>query len=433
MATALVLCAATIAGCAAGAPPALPSPGGTGSLAASAGDPAPTAAPGSAAAPATAAPAGNPPDGSTTAPGATFPPDLAAMLQRTVDRARTMIPSPGLAVAVRLPDGTAWTGVSGSRSLSPDRPVDEETVFAIASITKTFVTAVVLQLVDEGKLRLDDRLADHVPDFPRADRITIRQLLGHTSGIADYFQSADYLSRVFVDRDRTWTTDEILAMAGDPVCDPGACFEYSNTNFVLLGLVAEDVTGIPLSRAIRKRLLDPLGLDRIVFQPDEKTPRDYAHGHLWGGGRSFFDQSGKADLTPHLSAVSVAWAAGAMAADAPDLARWAEALYGGDVLSPRMKDEMLTFRKRDDYGLGTRRTDFLGHRAVGHLGGIRGFCLAMWYFPDDGVTIVVLANRGIFDTYKTVKLVARRVLEGEDDEAGDLEIERAPDRVDPYL
>ena len=94
----------------------------------------------------------------------------------------------------------------------------------------------------------------------------------------------------------------------------------------LLGLVAEQVTGRSLATLIRGRLLDPLGLDRIVFQPDEPTPRDHAHGFLWGGGDRFYDQSGRIAVTPHESAVTVAWAAGAMAASSPDLARWAEAL-----------------------------------------------------------------------------------------------------------
>jgi len=347
-------------------------------------------------------------------PEPTFDPALSARLQAVVDASRGRIPTPGLSVAVRMEDGRAWAGVAGDRLLDPPKPVDPDTVFAIASITKTFVTAVVMQLVDEGRLSLDDRLAAYLPDYPRAGRITIRELLGHTSGVYDYFENPAYNRQVFANRDRVWTPQQILRFVLAPYCDPGACFHYSNANFVLLGLVVEKVTGRPLSASIRKRLLDPLGLQHIVFQSDEPTPRDAAHGHLWGGGDLFYDQIGKGRVIPNRSASTVAWAAGAMASSASDLARWADALYGGRVVSPESLAAMLTFRKADAYGLGTRTNTFAKHTAVGHLGGIRGYELAMWHFPDVGATIVVLTNRGIFSTDKTVKLLAKALYAGLD-------------------
>jgi D-alanyl-D-alanine carboxypeptidase len=352
-------------------------------------------------APGSPAPATSP-DGSPV-----FPDELASRLDTLVAVSRARIPAPGISVAVRLADGSLYTGVAGDRQLSPRKPVDRDTVFAIASITKTFVTATVMQLVDEGRLSLDDRLSRFVPDFPNARNITIRQLLGHTSGLFDYFGNPAYARRVFANTARTWTPRQILRFVQAPVCAPGTCFRYSNTNFVLLGLVVEAVTGKDVSTVIRKRLLDPLGMEHTVFQPDEATPRDAAHGHLWGGGAIFYDQTGRSRVLPHQSASTVAWAAGAMASTPTDLATWASALYGGQVVSDEALAEMLTFRKRDDYGLGTRTRDFAGHTAVGHLGGIRGYELAMWHFPDTGATIVVLTNRGLFSTDKTVKLLAK--------------------------
>lgn len=342
----------------------------------------------------------------------TLDPALAEALQGVVDASRTRIPAPGISVAIRLADGRAWTGVAGDRQLSPRRPVDPDTVFAIASITKTFVTAVVMQLVDEGRLSLDDRLSRFLPDEPRASRIRIRDLLGHTSGVFDYFDNPAYARKVFANKERRWTPDQILRFVQAPYCDPGDCFAYSNANFILLGKVVEEVSGKDLPSVIRTRLLDPLGLEHTVFQPDEETPRNAAHGHLWGGGDLFYDQIGRSRVVPHLSASTVAWAAGAMAASASDLARWAEALYAGDIVSPEALDAMLTFRRKDEYGLGTRTRTFQGHRAVGHLGGIRGYELAMWHFPEDGATIVVLTNRGLFSTDRTVKLLARTLFAG---------------------
>jgi D-alanyl-D-alanine carboxypeptidase len=360
---------------------------------------------------------GSPLPSTVPVPEAVFPAELAARLDRIVTASQARIPAPGISVAVRLADGSLYTGVAGDRQLSPRKPVDPDTVFAIASITKTFVTATVMQLVDEGKLSLDDRLARHVPDFPNAKNITIRQLLGHTSGLFDYFQNPAYARQVFANPARSWTPRQILKFVQAPVCAPGSCFRYSNTNFVLLGLVVESVTGKDLSAVIRKRLLDPLGMEHTVFQPDEATPRDAAHGHLWGGGSTFYDQTGRSRVLPHQSASTVAWAAGAMASTPTDLATWASALYGGEVVSDEALAEMLTFRKRDEYGLGTRTRDFAGRTAVGHLGGIRGYELAMWHFPEDGATIVVFTNRGLFSTDKTVKLLAKAVFGYLDEQA----------------
>jgi D-alanyl-D-alanine carboxypeptidase len=375
------------------------------------------AIPGGSASPSPAAPVTSP---LPSVPGSPVPsaapgldPAVIAKLQDVVDRSRARIPAPGLSVAVRLPDGTTHTFVAGDRQLSPPRPVEPDTVFAIASITKTFVTAVVLQLVDEGRVSLDDPLSRFLPRYPRARDITLRDLLGHTSGVHDYFSNPAYARRVFADRERRWTPREVLRFIQAPYCDPGDCFRYSNGNFILLGLVIEEVTGRPLSQVIRDRLLDPLGLSDTVFQPDDPTPRDAARGHLWGGGDLFYDQSGRSRVRPHLSASTVAWAAGAMASTASDLARWADALYGGEVVSAASLAEMLTFRPRDEYGLGTRTRDFLGHTAVGHLGGIRGYELAMWYFPEHDTSVVMLSNRGIYSTDRTMKLLVRALFERE--------------------
>ncbi len=345
------------------------------------------------------------PSPSPTAP-ATIDAELAARLQAVVDASRERIPAPGLSVAIRLPSGETWTGVSGFASLLPVEPMTTATVFGVASITKTFVTALILQLVDEGVLSLDDPLSETLPDFPRARRITLRQLLAHNSGVFNFFEDPRYVSEAFRDRSRRWTFREILGFVAEPYCAPGACFHYSNTNFVLLGRVAEKATGNPLHEEIRQRFLDPLQLDRTVFQPDEPTPSDAAHGHLgYAGG--FIDHTGGSRVIPHLAAVTVAWAAGAMASNPTDLSRWADALYGGEVLSAESTAEMMAYRPDDEYGLGMRTRVFHGRRAVGHLGGIRGFESAMWHFPDSGVTIVVSANRGILTTDRTMRILVR--------------------------
>jgi D-alanyl-D-alanine carboxypeptidase len=339
----------------------------------------------------------------------TFDRRLRRALQRIVERTVRRSRLPALSIAVRLPGGETWTAVDGFAQYSPERRATEDTVFAIASVTKTFVAALILQLVDEGRLDLDDRLSGYLPDIPWAGQVTIRQLLSHRSGIYNYFESPRYNRQVFADPDRLWTYEDILGLVKEPYCRPGRCYHYSNTNYVLLGRVAEVITGTPLHALLRARFFDPLGLDHTFYQPDEPTPADAAHGH-WAFSGGFTDHTGDQTVIPTLAAASVAGPAGAIASTAADLARWAAALYGGEVLSPDSRREMLRVLPPDGYGLGVRREVVLGHVAYGHRGGIRGFVSSMFYFPKEDVAIAVLSNRGLSRTDPPFKLAVRAVL-----------------------
>jgi D-alanyl-D-alanine carboxypeptidase len=339
----------------------------------------------------------------------TFDRALTRRISRVVERSRAAARVPGLAVAIRLPGGETWTAVKGFAELVPDRPLTEDTVFAIASVTKTFVAALILQLAEEGRLSLDDLLATHLPDAPRADRVTVRQLLGHRSGIHNYFENPRYNREVFADPSRRWTYEEILGFVRAPYCQPDACYHYSNTNYVLLGRIAEVVTGEPLSALLRARFLEPLGLERTVYQPDEPTPSDAAHGH-WAYSGGYTDHTGAQTVIPSLSTASVAGAAGAMASTAGDLATWAAALYGGEILAPGSLREMIDVLPPDGYGLGARREVFHGHVAYGHRGGIRGFESSMWYFPRHDVAIALVSNRGLWVTDVPLMRVVQTIM-----------------------
>jgi D-alanyl-D-alanine carboxypeptidase len=338
-----------------------------------------------------------------------FDATLRRRLKRVADRTRQRSRVPGLAIAVRLPGGQTWTAVSGHAAFAPDRRLTADTVFAVGSITKTFVAALVLRLAEEGQLSIDDLLSTHLPDAPRADQVTLRQLLSHRSGLHNYFMSPRYSRQVFADPSRRWTYEEILRFVGSPYCAPGACYRYSNTNYVLLGRVAEVVTGQPLHALLRERFLDPLGLSRTVYQPDEPTPQDAAHG-FWAYSRGFTDHTRDQSVIPHMSAASAAGAAGAMASTAGDLARWAAALYGGSVLSRASLREMTRVLPPDGYGLGTRRRVLLGHPALGHGGSLRGFEATMWYFPRSDVAIAIVSNRGLWALDRPLVDVVRIVL-----------------------
>ncbi len=209
----------------------------------------------------------------TDTPGPTVPgqayPRPATALRKRLDRAFKQMAeetgSPGLVAAVKLPDGSVWYGSDGV--LWPGGPdATPDTPFAWGSITKTFVATLTLRAATAGQLSLDQTIDTWLPQIPNANLITVRMLLAHRSGLFDYFQSKEYAKRVFSDPSHVWTPDEILAMIGPSVYPPGTGFNYSNTNYVLLGMILEQITGQPLATIIHDQLLAPLGLDETVFQ-----------------------------------------------------------------------------------------------------------------------------------------------------------------------
>ncbi len=336
---------------------------------------------------------------------------LANDLQSALDAELAASDVPGMGAAIAFPDATLWDGGSGLAIMDPEESATADTPFVVGSITKTFVTATVMQLSDEGRLSLDDPLAIWLPDYPNAASITLREMLGHTSGIYNFFQHSTYNQLVFhTDVGHAWTPQEILdTFAHAPYFEPGTGYHYSNTNFILLGLVIEAVTGEALGDVLAERFFGPLGLADTYFQGTAPPPPGAAEGYLdsASGPREISDGT---DYRPTISAATVAWAAGAIDASAHDIAIWGNALYGGQLTSPQtlaqMEDWTYYPDQNETYGLGTRSTVIDGERAFGHTGSLRGFYGAMWYFADIDVTIVVLTNQGRIDPEPIVAALA---------------------------
>jgi D-alanyl-D-alanine carboxypeptidase len=322
-------------------------------------------------------------------------------LQRVLDNQRRAFGIPGLGAAVLFADGTRWSGGSGSAQLEGSREASGDTPFVVGSVSKTFVAATIMQLAEEGVLGLDDRLSRWLPDYPRAAQITLRQLLMHTSGEFNYFEHPTYNRRVFGEPAHEWTPDEILTtFRAAPYFAPGTGYHYSNTGFVILGLVVEAATGNSLGDEYRQRFFEPLDMADTFFQGDGPPPSRAASGYLVGQGGPRLISDGT-DYRPTTSAATVAWAAGAVVASASDLATWADALYGGGLLEPESLAQMTDFTANPyaggAYGLGTRTRIISGRRVIGHTGSLRGFAASMWHFPHEGITVVVLSNRGRVD------------------------------------
>ena len=209
--------------------------------------------------------------------------------------------APGLVAAVKLPDGSVWYGAEGV--LWPGGPeATPDTPFAWGSITKTFVAALTLRAATAGQLGLDQTIDAWLPEIRGADRITVRMLLAHRSGLFDYFQHKDYPGLVFERPGHAWTID------GDPgpqrtaaSSRPGRGFSYSNTNYVLLGLILEQVTGQPLATLIHDQLLAPLGMDQTVFQQAGQPVGLVGAKGFWKTGKGFREWSDGTDFRPTTS------------------------------------------------------------------------------------------------------------------------------------
>jgi D-alanyl-D-alanine carboxypeptidase len=332
------------------------------------------------------------PAGAQPAPAAT---SLDDILRSGLERGL-----PGVAVTVQRDGVDPILATAGLASLETRTPLSNSDRFAFYSITKTFVATVVLQLVDEGVLTLDDTVAQRLDDpaamrIPNVDQITLRQLLNHTGGVYDYADDQGPFQPVAFGEPanwgKVWTPQELLGYADGatyaPYSAPGQLAHYSNTDYILLGLVIQQATGNRLADEIRARILVPLDLNQTYLAVDEEVPGGYVPGyHVLGGN------------LVNVSALNTswAWAAGGMVSTPADVARFGQAVFTGELLSPSSFEEMFTFapsiRPHIQQGLGVYRIGSPNGELVGMDGQGAGYVSSMMRLPSEGVTVVVLAN-----------------------------------------
>jgi D-alanyl-D-alanine carboxypeptidase len=271
-------------------------------------------------------------------------------------------------------------------------------MFEAGSITKTFVAALVLDLAEDGVLRLDDRLSRWIPAFPNSRRITLRELLNHTAGTADYVGDGRFLA---AQRRRgpaaRWTPRQLLRYVPEPLAEPGERWIYSNTNYLLLGLVIERATLSTVGRELRRRLIPRARYPRMVFQGEERPSGAVAVGYQQVAPDGALRPSGNDPYVPSTAEATSAWPSGNLLASARDLARAGDALFRGKVLGPRSRREMTHWVKAiyqpPEYGLGLGRDRLAGQEVWGHSGDIFGFHADLWYVPRSQVTVAALVNR----------------------------------------
>ncbi len=351
----------------------------------------------------------SPPPSTTEAPTPTLPTDIpAALLQGQLDSLQAKLSIPGVSVAILWNDGRTWLGVAGMANVEGKVPVTPGTAFALASISKTFTAAVVLELVEEGRLALDQRVAPLLPAYGLDARITVRMLLDHTSGLPDFFANPTIDKALQSAPNVAWTPARSYTFVAARRPVPGSVWTYSNTNYLVLGQLVTAVTGRPLAAEVRARLLDPLGLAATWYQVAEAPREAITTGYRLvagsGGSLRAVRVSPAVTVMPFRSVVTASGGAGSIAATALDTARWMRAFAGGQVLSAGMQLAMLAdvvrtapLRPEILYGLGIQAATIDGRTALGHSGRFLGFRDVVRYLPVPGVTIAVLTNQSSVD------------------------------------
>lgn len=303
---------------------------------------------------------------------------------------------PGAVMAIRDADGV-WQGAAGQADLARQIPMDPCHRTRIASVTKTFVAATMMLLVEEGVVDLDAPITTYLrppsPVPPHAAEITTRQLLSHTSGVYNYLDVA-FALELFNRPSRTWTNAESYAhaMTSDPEFRPGAKWSYSNTNYILAAWIIEAVTGEPHQDVMRDRVFAPLRLEGTSYEPDAFDFSGVVRGYFdLNGDRALIDAS-------DTYANSCVGPDGGMVSTARDLLVFYEALFAtGDFLEPGSLEAMLPFATTDyphfpEYGLGLETWAQDGHVGYGHGGHEFGYRTFAYHFPERDVTFVLWIN-----------------------------------------
>jgi D-alanyl-D-alanine carboxypeptidase len=300
--------------------------------------------------------------------------------------------SPGALVLVD--DGSSRREkASGFAVLKGHVPLEAHDRFRVGSITKTFVAVVVLQLVGEHRLALGDTFERWVPGLvPDGGRITVRQLLAHTSGLADYADDRDFVRRTVAQPRRRWKPRELVAvaLAEGPVARPGERFAYASTNYVLLGMVVERATGTSLRRQLGRRIFAPLGLRDTSFASDIRNSRRYAHGYAPSEHDGIVGSLATARDRSTVN-TSWAWAAGSIVSTASDLSRFLGSLLQGRLLPPHLL-ALMRPAHGSRYGLGLAAFRTPCGTAIGHTGALLGTVSAAWSSPDGRRRVVAMSN-----------------------------------------
>ena len=341
---------------------------------------------------------------------ASFDPTLASDLQNILEVEYVRWQVPGVSAAAIVDGQGIWIGTAGSNDAYNPETVTPDLIFGMASITKTVTATAIMLLVEDGKLGLDDRIGDHIEPLRNVDPdITIREILNHTSGVNNHTNHFALRDSIVADFNRVWEPAEVFdRFVGIPFWAPGTAYRYSNSNYLIAGLLIES-TGESVSGFVRNRILDPHGLNKMYLSTEEAETGTLAKGwtDLDGNGNL---NNAESWYSPAWQTIS--WVGGAMFSTAEDLVRFGEALFGGQILQPESLEEMLTFvdNGANGYGLGVIRYRPFGVDFIGHAGNTVGYSSFMVCSDERGICVAALVNENARPTHEIVFALIERIL-----------------------
>jgi CubicO group peptidase (beta-lactamase class C family) len=341
-------------------------------------------------------------------------PAYVATLQPQIEQAMKDNVIPGALVLIESPEHGDWQATFGTGEIGKSVPLTMDDSFRIGSNTKTMTSTIIMQLVQEGKLKLDDPISKFRPDVPGGENITIQQLAEMRRGLYSYSFDPGFNETLDKDPQKAWTPDELLKIAFSHPSNgpPGETFDYSNTNIVLLGVVIEQLTGMSAHDAFQQRIFEPLGLTHTELpEPtDASIPDPHPQGYQFGTNVETINSYAvpAAELPDALDGSlqpinqtdanpSWGWTAGAGISTAEDLAVYVKALVGGGLLDPATQQIRLDSIQPTNpanpnvggYGIGLAR---FGTALIGHDGQIPGYSTVMVYDPKAENTVIILTN-----------------------------------------
>lgn len=338
-----------------------------------------------------------------TAKAQSFNSQLANMLQDTLNSYVSMFSNiKGMSASVYIPGQGVWTGVSGV-SYSGN-PITPDMRFGVGSNTKLFVSTILLILAEDSILSLDDSLSDWLPNYPNINpNITIRQLLNHSSGISDPFFVSPWMDTINANPTRVFTPTEVLGWVGAPLFPAGTSFGYSNTNYILAGMIAKNATGSSISQLIRDSILTPLNMDSTFYDVEEPAIGTIAH--RWWNNIDYNSTS----LTGFNSALGCA---GSIFSTSAEMVQWYNALFNGQIINQSSLNQISNFistgSPNQGYGLGLFRNVTLGFPYWSHGGDTWGYKSQMIYDSCLHVSVCGLSNS--FPSASSVQFLLYRVI-----------------------
>lgn len=341
----------------------------------------------------------------------TIPLALDTLLNKTLDSMQIVLNVKSLSAAIQFSDTDNWARATGISSMNPTVNVTTNDAYLIGSVTKTLTSACILQLADQNLLNVDDSLYKWLDTMPYINpNITIRQLLRHQSGLYDVLENSNCQPTLMAKQDSVWKAQDLIStFVQAPHFQAGAGWSYCNTNYMLLGMIIEKVTGNPFYEELRSRFFMPLGLNSIAIPAFETVNSPIAHVWLDITGDNITDDAHNFYFN-YLSLNSTAGAAGGYYATPSDISKWMRTYMRGDLHSANIMAQAKTTVSapglpNTTYGLGLMKKSFYSYDGYGH-GGDLAYAASSWYFPAKDISISVFTNDSKNNSWTLAPVVA---------------------------